>query len=179
MIRNKGWNGTRTNTVRSVNHHGVMALIVLLLAGCTYWDGGMLPDDRVRATRMKAAYSATIVGQTTRKDAEAALGLPYCSRSLRSGEVELRWGGLSTKINDVQFLGVRTKRYVVNGQWDLTLAFRDDVLVDKAPGWNSPDSDQPCVVTCPECRFRSVGTEGNVSVPLDAGPKPRAGWKHE
>jgi hypothetical protein len=118
---------------------------VLLLSGCTYWDGAMRPDDPARERRVAAFYDAAVPGTTTRQQAEALLGPPYCVRPLSNGDIELRWAGPSTKVNAVHFLGVTTKRYVAKGGWGFPLVFHDDVMIRKETWVPGTDGSEPCV----------------------------------
>jgi hypothetical protein len=148
-----------TESMTAASRGCVVALFGLLLAACTYMDGGMRPDDKVRENHMSAAYRAMVEGRTTQRDAEAALGQPYCIRPLKTGEVELRWGGPSTKINEVHFLGMTTNRYVATGGWAMALVFSDGTLVGKPEIVPGTDGDEPCVVTCRECFYGKLAAK--------------------
>jgi hypothetical protein len=125
---------------------------LLGLAGCTYSDGAFKPDNNPRAIRLNAAYKSLVIGKTTRGEAEQVLGRPYCMRDLRDGDIELRWGGPSTRIRSVHFLGIETRRYVSHNSWAFALILQQNVVVRKKDVVvNGIDGSEPCVETCPEC----------------------------
>lgn len=125
---------------------------LLALTGCSYDDAAFRPDSEPRATRLNAAYKSLIIGKTTRGEAEQALGRPYCTRNLRDGDVELRWGGPMTRVRRVHFLGIETRRYVAHNSWAFALILQHDVVVQKKDVVvNGIDGSEPCVETCPEC----------------------------
>lgn len=155
--------------MRNLTPAACICASVMLLAGCTYQDGAFRPDNKVRAERLGAVYKSFVVGKTTRDEAEAALGQPYCRRSLRDGDLELRWGGPMTRVRAVHFLGVETKRYVAYNSWAFALIFEHDVVVGKTDVVvNGNDGSEPCVETCPEC-FASAGRSPEQAISLEAG----------
>jgi len=138
------------NAASACSTYVLMSL--LTLTGCSYDDAAFRPDSEPRATPLNAAYKSLTIGKTTRGEAEQALGRSYCTRNLRDGDVELRWGGPMTRVRRVHFLGIETRRYAAHNSWAFALILHQDVVVQKKDVVvNGIDGSEPCVETCPEC----------------------------